>query len=214
MSWCDIIPKPLYLMRCIISRLEATRVLSVLLTLAVVSILGTVVEQNKTAGEYVTAYGEGWTNFIMALRINDLFHSWWFIGLLGALSLNIIVCTFERFPPKWKSLLNHKPEKFDAKLIDRFSTKQNFTIDQSAPAAAVRSASEVCGHPGAGHGPRGGAHYGIEHRTGRLRRIFASAHEGDKGQGQQVFPSQEMNMDKDGDKSKYLYFKSKRDKKM
>src|SRR4030065_1259508 len=108
--------------------------LGVLLTLAVVSILGTGVEQNKTAGDYITAYGEGWTNFIMAARINDLFHSWWFIALLGALSLNIIVCTFERFPPKWKSLLNHKPDSFDAKLIERFANPQSFAVDAEAPA--------------------------------------------------------------------------------
>jgi len=112
--------------------------LGVLLTLAIVSILGTVVEQNKTAVEYIAAYGEGWTNFIMAVRINDLFHSGWFIALLAALSLNIIVCTFERFPPKWKSLLDHKPDKFDAKIIDRFTTKQTFTMDQNASTVKER----------------------------------------------------------------------------
>jgi len=112
--------------------------LGVLLTLAIVSILGTVVEQNKTTGEYISAYGEGWTNFILAARINDLFHSWWFIALLGALSLNIIVCTFERFPPKWKSLLEHKPDKFDSKIVDRFTTKQTFSMDQNASAVRER----------------------------------------------------------------------------
>lgn len=112
--------------------------LGVLLTLAVVSILGTVVEQNKTAGEYVALYGERWANFIMALRIHDLFHSWWFISMLGLLALNIIVCTFERFPPKWKSLLDHKPDKFDAKLIDRFSNKESFTMDQGAASVKER----------------------------------------------------------------------------
>ncbi|MFQ5735227.1 MAG: cytochrome c biogenesis protein ResB, partial [Thermodesulfobacteriota bacterium] len=106
--------------------------LGVLLTLAIVSIFGTIVEQNKPVSDYVQAYGEKWTKFIITLHLNDLFHSWWFIALLGALALNIIVCTFERFPPKWKVLLNHKPDKFDAKLIERFSNHQSFALDGSA----------------------------------------------------------------------------------
>ncbi|MDP2689386.1 MAG: cytochrome c biogenesis protein ResB, partial [Deltaproteobacteria bacterium] len=112
--------------------------LGVLITLAVVSIFGTIVEQNKPVSDYVQAYGEKWTNFIIALRLHDLFHSWWFIALLGALALNIIVCTFERFPPKWKSLLDHKPEGFDAKLIERFSNHQAFSLDAGAKAVKER----------------------------------------------------------------------------
>ncbi|MBI5469262.1 MAG: cytochrome c biogenesis protein ResB, partial [Deltaproteobacteria bacterium] len=89
--------------------------LFVLITLAVVSILGTVVEQNQPIENYLSAYGEKWTGFLLYVRANDLFHSWWFLALLTLLATNIIVCTFERFPPKWKSLLYHKPEgKFDS----------------------------------------------------------------------------------------------------
>jgi len=123
-SWYSVIGSKLWYF---FNSLKLT--LGVLITLAVVSIIGTVIEQNKTTGEYIRAYGEGWTKFILTIRLNDLFHSWWFITLLGALALNIIVCTFERFPPKWKSLLNHKPDKFDSKIIDRFNTKESFTVD-------------------------------------------------------------------------------------
>ncbi len=112
--------------------------LGVLITLAVVSIFGTIVEQNKSVSEYVQAYGEKWTNFIIALRLHDLFHSWWFIALLGALALNIIVCTFERFPPKWKSLLDHKPKSFDGKLIERFSNHQAFSLDAGSQSVKER----------------------------------------------------------------------------
>ncbi|MBI5586807.1 MAG: cytochrome c biogenesis protein ResB [Deltaproteobacteria bacterium] len=113
--------------------------LTVLITLAVVSIFGTVVEQNQPVENYVAAYGEKWTKFIVYVHANDLFHSWWFLALLTLLAVNIIVCTFERFPPKWKSLLNHKPEgKFDSKLIERFSNNQTVTVSAGSDAVKAR----------------------------------------------------------------------------
>lgn len=108
--------------------------LAVLITLAVVSIIGTVVEQNLPIEEYLTKYGEKWAKAILFFRLNDMYHSYWFLALLGMLALNIIVCTFERFPPKWKSLLNHKPDRFDAKLIERFSNHQTITLNGNSDA--------------------------------------------------------------------------------
>lgn len=97
--------------------------LFVLITLAIVSIFGTVIEQNQYAEFYATEYGEKWASVILKLDLNDMYHSYWFLALLAMLALNIIVCTFERFPPKWKSLLNHKSD-FDPSIVDRFSNNR------------------------------------------------------------------------------------------
>lgn len=102
--------------------------LFVLISLAIVSIFGTVIEQNLPVESYLQAYGEKWTRVILLVHLNDMFHSYWFLFMLSMLALNIIVCTFERFPPKWKSLLNHKSEKFDPKLIERFSNHQSAAV--------------------------------------------------------------------------------------
>ena len=110
--------------------------LFVLISLAVLSIFGTVVEQNAPVEQYLTQYGEKWTSWIMYTRLNDMYHAWWFLAFLAALALNIIVCTFERFPPKWKSLLVHIPEKFDPAIIDRFSHRE--TVSLNAGSDAVR----------------------------------------------------------------------------
>ena len=110
--------------------------LFVLISLAVLSIFGTVVEQNAPVEQYLTQYGEKWTSWIMYTRLNDMYHAWWFLAFLAALALNIIVCTFERFPPKWKSLLDHIPQKFDPAIIDRFSHRE--TVSLNAGSDAVR----------------------------------------------------------------------------
>ncbi|MBI5902604.1 MAG: cytochrome c biogenesis protein ResB [Deltaproteobacteria bacterium] len=113
--------------------------LFVLITLAIVSIFGTVVEQNQPVEAYLAQYGEKWTKAILALRLNDMYHSYWFMAFLAALTLNIIVCTFERFPPKWKGLIHHKPGKFDPQVIDRFSHNATATVSDGPEAVRQRA---------------------------------------------------------------------------
>lgn len=108
-----------------------------LLVLAVVSVGGTIVEQNQPIRNYLAAYGPKWTKVIMTIGLNDMYHTWWFLSLLGVLALNIIVCTFERFPPKWKTLLKHKSE-FDTKFIDRLSNNHTITTDGTASEVGAR----------------------------------------------------------------------------
>lgn len=110
--------------------------LGVLISLAVISVLGTVVEQNQPFSAYAAKYGAAWAKLIVYMRVYDMYHSWWFLLLLVMLTLNIVVCTFERFPPKWKSLLNHKKDKFDPRLIEKLSNGRSFAVE--AGVAEVR----------------------------------------------------------------------------
>ncbi len=128
-------PKPFYikigaLIWAFFSSLKLT--LSVLITLAVVSIAGTIVEQNKPLETYITSYGVKWTKAIIYTGMYDMYHTVWFRALLAVLVINIIVCTFERFPPKWKSLLKHKPNNFGPKLIEKFSNHKSFSAGKGA----------------------------------------------------------------------------------
>ncbi len=101
--------------------------LAVMLTLAFAAGVGTVIQQGLQPSEYVNSYGLKWAKIIFYTSVNDLYHAWWFTAMLGLLCLNIIVCTFERFPPKWKALLNQKPAgKFNQRIISNCS--HNHTI--------------------------------------------------------------------------------------
>ncbi len=108
--------------------------ISTMLTLALVSIIGTVVEQNKGMEAYVLEYGEKWAGYISWAGFDDMFHTWWFSALLALLVLNILVCTIERFPPKWKVLLANKPN-FSPTFIDKLQHRKAFTVN--ADKAAV-----------------------------------------------------------------------------
>lgn len=73
-----------------------------LCTLAITSIIGTVIPQGEGASFYVKQYGAATAQFMQVLDIPDMYYSWWFLLLLGLLSINLIVCSIERFPRVWK----------------------------------------------------------------------------------------------------------------
>jgi len=73
-------------------------VIVLLLVLSIVSILGTIVEQNKLPQEYYSYLGPGTVELFGKLGFLDMYHSWWFISCLALLALNIIACTMDRYP--------------------------------------------------------------------------------------------------------------------
>ncbi len=102
----------------------------VLITIAVVSIIGTLIEQGRPMDYYRMVYGEGWASIIERFGLDDMYHTIWFTSLLGLLVLNIVVCTLERFPSKWRALLKEKnKEDFDTSIIDRLGNKERLQVD-------------------------------------------------------------------------------------
>ncbi|MCI5212698.1 MAG: hypothetical protein D3910_28790, partial [Candidatus Electrothrix sp. ATG2] len=62
------------------------------------SFIGTVIEQNKPAEHYLERWGEGVAGVIQMLNLDDMYNSGWFLCLLGAFSLNLIICSLDRIP--------------------------------------------------------------------------------------------------------------------
>ncbi|MFA5902568.1 MAG: cytochrome c biogenesis protein ResB [Desulfobacula sp.] len=87
-----------------------------LVILAFTSIIGTVILQNGTEQEYIEFYGHGWYNLIKTFNFDDMYHSWWFLGLIVILCVNIIVCSIERLQSTWKIIFPKKitfnPDRF------------------------------------------------------------------------------------------------------
>ncbi len=99
-----------------------------LITLAVASIFGTIVEQNQPPEKYHQIY-EDWA-FDLMERINlfDMYHSWWFLALLMVFTINLACCTIDRFPRAWKVVRNPRTKMDDGfektlPLVDRWKKK-------------------------------------------------------------------------------------------
>jgi cytochrome c biogenesis protein ResB len=59
------------------------------------SILGTLVPQGESAEFYSQRFGT-WAGLVRAFQVNDLYHSYWFVFLMGMLAVNITLCSWKR----------------------------------------------------------------------------------------------------------------------
>jgi cytochrome c biogenesis protein len=78
----------------------------ILILLASTSIIGTVIQQNLPAEEYMQKYGvsESTYKFMDSLQFFDMYHSYWFLALMGLFATNLICCSIKRFPRVWKTV--------------------------------------------------------------------------------------------------------------
>ena len=101
-----------------------------LLSLAVTSIVGTVIPQNENPAAYFRAYGEFFYKIFNFLGIFDMYHSWWFQFLILLLAINIVVCSIERLSATWKIIFAKNPS-FNLSKFRTLSQKEVFTGKQT-----------------------------------------------------------------------------------
>ena len=75
-----------------------------LILVVILAAAGTVVLQRPAtdADEMQNAYSPQVLRFLDALGLTDVFHAWWFIGLLVLVSVTIIAASIDRFPNSWR----------------------------------------------------------------------------------------------------------------
>jgi cytochrome c biogenesis protein len=73
-----------------------------LISLAAISIIGTVIPQGTLPQEYITLISPAKIKLYKALGFFDMYHSWWFILLLYLLTVNLVACSIKRLPHIWK----------------------------------------------------------------------------------------------------------------
>lgn len=72
-----------------------------LFTIALVSIIGTLIPQQKEVGQYVAQYGLVLYHLFDLLGFFDVYGSWWFQLLLILLIVNLVFCSVSRLPKLW-----------------------------------------------------------------------------------------------------------------
>ena len=76
--------------------------ISLLIGLALTSIIGTVVPQGNIPPEYLQTISESKFKLYQSLSFFDMYHSWWFMLLLYLLTVNLVACSIKRLPRVWK----------------------------------------------------------------------------------------------------------------
>ncbi len=101
-----------------------------LCSLALTSIIGTVIPQGQSPNFYLDRFGEQAARFMYLLDIPEMYSSWWFISLLVLLAINLIVCSLQRIPGVWRLIqadnLGIQPERIS-------KMKVHHTVVRSSP---------------------------------------------------------------------------------
>ncbi len=69
-----------------------------LIILAIVSVIGTVIQQNEPPEKYLQEYSQSTVQLFEMIGLFDMYHTFWFVLLLFLLTTNLTVCTLDRFP--------------------------------------------------------------------------------------------------------------------
>jgi cytochrome c biogenesis protein len=78
--------------------------ISLLILLAILSIIGTLIKQNAPSIEYIQRYGIGLYEVLNFFNLFDMYHSWWFRTILLILVINLITCSLYRLPGIWRQI--------------------------------------------------------------------------------------------------------------
>ncbi|HXF93214.1 MAG TPA: cytochrome c biogenesis protein ResB [Nitrospiraceae bacterium] len=104
------------------------------IALAMTATIGTVVQQGERPEVYIQEYGEEAYRWFVRLGFTDVYHTWWFTGLLGLLCVNSLTCFYKRFPAVWRSM---RQDKVNVSLAFIRNMKQRAEIPVAAPQEQV-----------------------------------------------------------------------------
>lgn len=72
--------------------------ITVLVAIAIASVIGTVLQQNKAYEDYIIKFGPFWHDAFESIGLYDVYSVWWFMLLLGFLLLSTSVCIYRNGP--------------------------------------------------------------------------------------------------------------------
>jgi len=104
--------------------------------ISLTSIIGTILEQKgdpeKNLQILTRLFGETLapTLFTVSDKLGfmDMYHSWWFTGLLVLFSINLVICSLDRLPKIWK-LVNEPIGPLSEEKLKKFIISREITIN-------------------------------------------------------------------------------------
>jgi len=113
----------------------------ILIVLALASMIGTVLKQSQEMSGYYEQFGALWFWVINVLGLFDMYHSWWFTGLLVFLTVSLSVCLWRNVPGILREVQS-KHSVITDKALKRISHRQQWKMSM-ATAEAVEKAKDL-----------------------------------------------------------------------
>ncbi|HKI62679.1 MAG TPA: cytochrome c biogenesis protein ResB [Mariprofundaceae bacterium] len=106
-----------------------------LVVLAIASVIGTVLLQNQDQGAYLQQFGPLWYWVFRSLGLFDMYHTWWFLSILGFLMVSLSACLWRNVPRMLKEMRSRKVSLADKSLKHfQFQQEWKMDVDQSPDA--------------------------------------------------------------------------------
>jgi cytochrome c biogenesis protein len=107
---------------------------SLFIVWGVLTLIGVIVDQGKDAATYFAAYPAPIARAIVRLGFDNIYHSPWYVGIVGLILVSLTVCTFKRVIPARLPTL--RPVKIDKMPL-------HASVDLAGDERAVRSRVEA-----------------------------------------------------------------------
>ncbi len=108
-----------------------------LVVLALASAIGTVLLQNQEQVDYLKQFGPLWYSVFHSLGLFDMYHTGWFLTMLGFLMLSLAVCLWRNVPRMIREMSKRKVIIAD-KSLQRFHHLRHWTL-KKADSAKIHS---------------------------------------------------------------------------
>lgn len=110
------------------------------------SIAGTILEQNGSRENNIKVlsdlFGPGLAEKLYpiceGMGLINMYDSWWFLSLLVAFGMNLLVCSIDRFPPVWKAV-SEPMKPLNETQFKGFPIVREFHVKGGAEAAKVQA---------------------------------------------------------------------------
>ena len=101
--------------------------ITVLVIIAIASVIGTVLQQNKAYNDYIIEFGPFWHEFFKALNLYDVYGAGWFVFLLLFLLTSTGVCIYRNTPVMLREMRNFRLNS-KLKIIRAIDNAQSWEI--------------------------------------------------------------------------------------
>jgi cytochrome c biogenesis protein len=116
--------------------------IALLVMLAIAAIIGTVMQQNKAAPDYVNQFGPFWFEIFRKLGLYTVYSAWWFLLILATLIVSTSLCIARNAPKMLRDMRSWK-ESVREESLRNFHHKTEWTSAGSAVALASQTAQRL-----------------------------------------------------------------------
>ncbi|MFQ5345207.1 MAG: cytochrome c biogenesis protein ResB [Mariprofundus sp.] len=108
-----------------------------LVVLSIASVIGTVLLQNQDQADYLQQFGPLWYWVFRSLGLFDMYHTWWFMSMLGFLMVSLTSCLWRNVPKMLKEMRTRKATVAE-KSLKRFQNLHDWTLSSDVDVAQIR----------------------------------------------------------------------------